>query len=271
MSKSGGTTRQIAATGPPGFQRPLIEKFLGEADKLYSGPAPTFFPGSTVAGFNPAETQGRQMVAGAVPQLQQTAGVASGSLNTLQAAQDPQNNPFLKATTDAAIRPVFEHLTEMVLPNIRGGFGAAGGFGGSRQSLAESLATKNATRQAFDATSQIGSNAYGQGLNAAQSAIQLAPNVQAAQIAPGEVLAGTGAQERALEQARIDEQIARHQYNQNLPYTRLAEFGNMISRPYGGESASQVISPETGKLEQIIGAGSSLIPLIGQLLAAFGR
>lgn len=272
MSKSGGTTRSIAQSGPPSFQQPHVNNLFSEAQRLYNSPGPSFYPGSTVAGFAPAEQEASRFFQGsAAPRTDELGNLGMDAFKFgTKTALDPGNNPFLQSSISAATRPIFDHLTESVLPNIRGGYVASGTYGGSRQGIAEGLATSRASRDAMDIGAQMSSNAYNTGLQTFQNTLGQLGNVQQAQLLPGQILSSVGAQERDMSQAQIDEQIARHTYNQNLPYTKLTEYGNLISRPFGGTSESTVISPETGSATQIAGSVSALLPLLGQLFRMIG-
>lgn len=272
MSKSGGTTRSLASSGPPSFQQPHINTLMSEANRLYQSPGPTFFPGSTVAGFAPAELEASRFLQGsAAPRTDEIGNLGLDAFKFgTKTALDVDNNPYLQKSITAATRPIFDQLTESVLPTYRRGFEAGGSYGGSRQGIAEGLALSRATRDAMDVGAQMSNAAYNTGLGTFASTLNQLGNVQQAQVMPGQILSAVGAQERDMAQAQIDEQIARHTYEQNLPYTKLTEFGNLISRPFGGTSESTVVSPETGRVEQIAGSVSALLPLIGQLLRVIG-
>lgn len=271
MSKTGGTTRSTATSAPPGFQQPYVDTALSEANRLYQTPGPQYYQGNTVAGFAPAENLARNYLQGdASASAARVAEGAEGGFNNLLKSIDVNNNPYLKSAVSGAIDPIFKSLTESVLPQLRSGSVASGGYGGSRQGIAEGLAVDRTTQNALNTTSGMMSGAYNQGLQSVAQALQLAPTVQQAKVAPGEILSSVGAQERAMNQANIDADIAKWTYNQNLPYTKLAEFSNLISRPYGGTSESTTVAPQTGSAEQITGATAALLPLLGQIFKLFG-
>lgn len=271
MSKTGGTTRTVGASGPPEFQLPYVQQMMSEAQKLYQSPGPSLYSGSTVAGFTPAELQASEMAkstaTGPLSELG-TAALKNYNFGTT-GALDVGNNPYLERVVEGAVRPIGRNLTENVLPNIRSGAVASGGYGGSRQGIAEGLAAGRTAEAIGDTTANIYSNAYGQGLNTFSQTMSQAPAIAGLLGAPAETMSSVGAQERAMEQAKINEDIARWQYEQNLPYTKLAEFSNLIRGPFGGQGISEVQSPQTGTAEQLAGAGLTLLPLIGQLIKLF--
>ncbi len=269
--KGGGTTRSLSASGPPEFQFPYISKGLEEANRLYSSPGPQIYPFSTVAPFTAPEQQGQQSAmtaaGGALPQL------AQGTMNAFNfgttTALDPNSNPYFKSAVNAAIEPVFQQLTQQVLPNVRNSFVGAGGYGGTRQSLAEALAVDAATKSALNTTAQMGNQAYGQGLQTMLGTLGMAPTVGQAQLAPAATMSAVGGQQRELENARLMEEASKYMYNQNLPYNKLMEFMNIVARPYGGQAASTVEAPPVGTPEQIASMGLGLLPFITQLWKIF--
>lgn len=97
-----------------------------------------------------------------------TAGAQQG-MQHLLGAGDVLNNPYLQGAMDAAIRPVTEQFTEQVLPGIKSAAMGAGQMGGSRQGIAEGIASRGYMDTIADMTAQMGSQAYGQGLNAVQA------------------------------------------------------------------------------------------------------
>lgn len=76
------------------------------------------------------------------------------------------SNPYLQSYMDAAIRPLSEQHANVVMPGIAGSAISAGGYGGSRQGIAEGLAAQGLSRSTGDVTAKIGSEGYGQGLQA---------------------------------------------------------------------------------------------------------
>lgn len=76
------------------------------------------------------------------------------------------SNPYLKSYMDAAIRPLSEQHANVVMPGLAGGAVTAGGYGGSRQGIAEGLAAQGLQQASGDVTAKIGSEGYGQGLQA---------------------------------------------------------------------------------------------------------
>ena len=71
-------------------------------------------------------------------------------------------NPYLQAQQDAISGQVNNNLQRNVLPGINRRAMAAGGFGGSRQGIAEGLGIGESSRAIADATANLQGNAYAQ-------------------------------------------------------------------------------------------------------------
>lgn len=268
----GGTTTTGSKTQPPAFQMPYIEQLFSEAKNLYGSPGPTFFPGSTVAGFTPAQREGQQSLLDFSTGYGQNA--ANAALSGLQFGLgnflDVNKNPYLPGYVEAATRPITQSLTESILPSLRSTFDTSGGLDSTRRALAEGQAARAGTQAIGDVTTNILSNAYQSGLAAYGQLLGLAPSIQAMGAVPGETQRNVGAEQRALNQQQINEAIARHEFEQNLPYAKLTEYANLVRSPLGAEGASEVVAPELGTPEQIASLVTTLLPLIGQLTSIFG-
>ena len=200
-----------------------------------------------------------------------TAGVTSNlfkdqvtpAIGTGLNALDVANNQYVQDYAKAAIQPIFQELTETALPAVQAGANATGTVGSSRQGIAQAQAIERAARAAGQTTSGIFNQAYGAGLNALQSTLGQIPGLVSAYNQPAESVSAVGAQNRALEQARIDSDMAKHNYYQNLPYKKLTEYANLVTAPTGGVSETTVEGTPADKASQtlsLILGGASQIP-----------
>jgi hypothetical protein len=254
MSKSAGATQTTSSSAPASFQQPYIDQMLSEAKRLYGTGGPQFFPGSTVAGFTPQEEAGHTAIAGAAGQMADTfTNSVAPAIQTGLGAIDVANNPYVKAAAEAAIRPVTENLQQNILPSIRNAAVGTGNQGSTRQGIAEGLAIKGANQTAADTTASMYSNAYNSGLSSLGNTLSMIPSLQEASLQPGQTITGLGEQQRALEQANLNEQIARWQYEQALPYQNLTEFANLARGQYGGTGTSEVTSTGGDSATSILG------------------
>lgn len=69
-------------------------------------------------------------------------------------------NPYLQDQTNAITQTATNNLRQNILPNIGGGAVAAGGYGGSRQGIAEGLAIGQTNQGISNAVANLQGNAY---------------------------------------------------------------------------------------------------------------
>lgn len=264
--KDGGSQpSQTTATRPPGFQLPFIQEAFQGAQDLFRSDAPSFFPQSTVVPPNPLQNLASAGILDFAAGPGQAA--SSDALNALRFGLtdvlDPASNPYLQQFAEGAIRPIFQQLTEGVLPAIRSGARAVGGQGGSRQGIAEGLATSRATQQAGDITSRIFSDAYGQGLSQQAKALALAPQtIGQTGILPEQLTAAVGEDFSQYQQALLQDAISRHQFEQNKPFMKLNEFFNIVGQGQGGVSKATSQPGEASDLDAALGIALQALPAI---------
>lgn len=273
MSKQAGTTKNISTTGMPASQQPYLDTMLSEAQRLYTKNNPMYFPGRTVAPFAEAEGTARNYLSGYASKI--AAPVAERTQQSLERVTggdylDVANNPVVQNLVKASTDDVTQQLIRQAFPAIRSGAQLAGQFGGSRQGIAEGTAIGDAARAAQTTAAGINLGAYDKGLSALMQGLQLAPSVQQMGYVPAEMLQAVGGQERAMLQSLINEDIARWQYNQGVPYTKLAEYANIVRSPIGGQSETYTTYPQTSGVQQIAGGVMTMLPTIFNLLKSIG-
>lgn len=221
-----------------GEQSPYLQDLYGRAQSLANQPAPQYYGGDLTAGFTGEQQQGRQMAADfATGGAQDIYGQASGAWGDALTA-DPTQNPYFQSAVSAATRPVMQNLTENILPSIGAGAQQAGQVGSSRQGIAEGLAMRGAVDKMGDITSQMGNQAYMQGLDTRMGALGMAPQMQNLGFGGANALRQIGAEEQALRQADIGRQIERDMYNQQAPWQQLQQYGSLVGGPTALGSSS---------------------------------
>jgi len=206
---------RTAPTTVAGFQQPFLQDLFERAQAFSQGPS-----------LSPLETQAQQQALGVAGGLSPFIQGAQGAGQFLTSTDilSPETNPFLAQTAEAATRPIFQNLTEQILPNIRGGAVGAGGFGGSRQGIAEGIASRGALQAAGDVSGDIFSQGFGQSLQALLQGLQLAPQTAGLGLIPGQIMGDVGREQRLA------------------PLEQLAQFQSLLGSPIlqggGGTTAT---------------------------------
>jgi len=269
------TTQTIQNADPWAGQQPYLRDVFQQAQQLYYGTPPSYYPGTTVAPFTGAERQAQQWA------LDYARNGLPAAINEAMAANsllmDPMlidiaNNPYVQAMNEASVQDYIQAAQQSLgdisaefmrkwLPALDSGAVASGQYGGSRQGVAQGLAVGDAARYYRDwtesgladlgnllATTNLG--AYGQGLEAMGRATMTAPSLIQSSLLPMQVVSSVGAQRRDMNQALIDDAIARWNYTQGLPTQRLADYASLIAGQYGGQSSSTTTGTVPGQSSQ---------------------
>ena len=299
---SGGSKVQTTRTEPWEEQKPYLETGFKRAEDLYTSGklTPGYFGGSTMAGFNPAETQGQEsaltyltgpraanLQAGAETTALDTMGYGRGAMgygagmaqplsqaqyggltpfsdtqygDLLSGAVDTDTGPF-KDVADVYGRQAMAQLTGEILPGIRQQMVQTQPGGGTRGDIVQANAIAAAQQQVSDKIAQAGFGAYQQaqgqrlpaaqmglgaqqagmgygmqGAGVAQGALGQYPSIMGAPLQAYDKMQAVGAQRRAMDQADIQQQMQKYQYEAALPQIGLQNYLAGISGEYGGTS-----------------------------------
>lgn len=252
------TTQQLAPEQRQllNMAMPYLQQF-GASNITAPGP-------ESVAPFDPMQVAGQNQALASTMAMNDilTGAGQSNQYLTSGMALDPNTNPALRGTIDAAVRPIYQNLTETELPAIRGqaAVGAAGpsaNYGGSRQGIAEGLAAGRASQAAGDAASKISYQGYQSGLDAMLKSMGLSPTIAQSQAIPAGVTSAVGDVRQNQAQRVLGAGTAADQFAQWLPYIKAnAMLGGVGAIP-GGSTTSTGTAPQSNLTNQIIGGGAA--------------
>ncbi len=261
MSKSPDT--ETVDRDPWDVAIPYMKGGFEESAKLYNEYTPEYYSGQTQAGFTPDQLTAQQGIRDFA--VQGAPSIMNPAISAYQQNLDPSmldvaNNPYVsnmaQAAADRAMAGVQGNLAD-----IRGGAIMSGGYGGGRQGIAEGNAIAGAADAANQAAAQIYSDAYGQGLGQQRATLGMTGGLMNAGFSPYSALGASGGQQQAREQALIQDAMSQQQFEQNLPYDKLAKFQAGITG----------FSPLVGNAGQTIGTtpGASLMSNLGGVAQAY--
>jgi hypothetical protein len=246
---------------------PYLTQGLERAQSLFlTGQQPEFFPGQTYVSPSAATTeslaqqealarqqspvlqQAQQAYTSSLGQIGQTAG--GGFLNA---------NPYQQAMMEAATRPLTQQFSQSVLPGISSLYSKSGRLGSGSMERALGTATEAYGRSLGDITANIAGTQYQQERGLQQQAqlqqaqlASLAPQMYGQQFIPSQALAQVGAQQEAISAQPLQEQLARYQFGQQLPYQQLQGY---LSSVYGTPLGSYGTQTTNAPTYQNRGAG----------------
>jgi len=230
-------------------QQMLLNLGLGGFTKAIASP-PERYQGNTVAGFTAPQISGQEMALAAAQNQGDIAKRATGTQDWYMGdIWNPGSNPSLQGAIDAAVRPVYQNLTDVTLPAIRGSFNSnPEGWGSSRQGIAEGIATRGASQAAADAASKIAEDEYRTNIQAQLQALGLTPMLQSAILTPSGVTSAVGDVQQAQQQQQINANVANWNYDQWLPYLMSKEALATVGSIPGGTTVQNTQGTATGSV-----------------------
>jgi hypothetical protein len=255
------TGSQNAITGYIGAQQPVNAGMLQGAarvgDNSFANPAyQTGMIGATAAGQ-------------ALPNM--TGGVnVSGELN--KSLGGGAMNPYLEQLVAGATRTAGRQFNDTVLPGIRQDATLAGQRGGVSEGIAQGIAAGRMGETIGDVTTSLYGNAFDRaqaervsalgtaaqregagaqlgvqaGLGGQQGAVdqylrslQAMAGVQGNQLGQYQMGNTVGLQQQGFQQAQLDNQVARYNWQQMAPYNALSQYQSYITGAYGSSLPGQ--------------------------------
>lgn len=211
-------------------QQPYLREAFAEAQRLYRAPGPHYFPGATVAPFAPETELALNAMAARGLAGSPYLRAAGGELErTLGGDYLAAGNPHLGAVAD--------RLWRQVAPRVDSRFAAAGRYrsGAHAGTLASAYA---------DALAPYAFQEHAAERDRMAEAARLAPALAAQDHADLAQLAAAGRERERLQQALINDRIARFNHAQQLPYEKLAQYLALVQGSYGGtRTTTQPQSP----------------------------
>lgn len=321
MSMGGGTSHTTTTQELSPEQRALIEPVIPIAQRYLKKP-PTMFPGTGITPFNQQQLQAQQMTMDAansmIPEMNRIpqqfnnifaattggANKATGQVDNMikrtQPGLDfltsgrvlhPGSNPALRGAIDAATRPAVDAFNEQVLPGITQDSLGMGGFGGTRQGIAEGIAGGKLQQTVADTGASMANTNYqaglqamlgglntstqqqqnvlagGQlGLNAQQAAAQMLTNkggIMSQMLLPAQLKESVGRQKQAMDQQILTEKVQRFTNEQMIPFAVAQDVAAMAFGMPGGTTKSTSTQPGNpmGGLQMGMSA-MSMLPML---------
>ena len=233
MSKGGGT--ETTNSEPWSGIQPYLSKGFGEAEGIYDKFSPAWYGGTTQSAFSPDELTAqagvRDWATKGSPNVMNPA-LSAYQYGTGTGVVDVAKNPYVKDMAAQAAKDAYAQLNP-ALAGIRGSAIQSGGYGGGRQGIAEGTAIAGAADAANKASAGIYGQAYGQGLQHQLGTLGQTGGILGAGFKPYSALGMSGEMQSGREQRLIEDAKAKHQFEQALPYDRLAQYTGAISGAQG--------------------------------------
>jgi hypothetical protein len=250
----------VSKSEPWAAQQPHLTQVFGEAERLYKDPSnPTFFPGQTYASPSGATNAALGAIENRAMSGSPLMGQANTEMGKVLAGDylNPASNPGFSSMVDS--------VRANVLPGIDSRFMGAGrsGSGLHGRAVGEGLGS---------AIGQLTYQNYGDERNRMTNAMGMAPQFAMADYNDAAMLGQVGAAREGQAQNQINEDMARHEFNANLPQNKLANYAQMVQGNYGGTNTTtgtQYLPPQN-MFSQVLGGLMGGTGILGST-GAFGK
>ena len=248
-SQGGGPQQTTTETVPWGPQAEQLQNLFSGAQGLYQAGVPL------VPGASGATQEGERAVMQAARGFPATLAPAQQAQQfALGDVLSPESNPYLQQYMDMITKNIMQGVTEQALPAVRGEAIRTGGYGGSRQGIAEAQAIERGAAQAGTAASGMAGQAYGQGLQTMSQALGRTPQFAALEFLPAQQMLGVGgAQEQRQQQQAMD------------PWMQAQLYQGLIGGKFGGATTQTMPGPQGNPLLGAVGGYLTGNELFGDL------
>lgn len=239
------SSKSITRSRPWKPQAEQLKYQFAEGRRLYDAGPLQYYPGETVAGFDPAEAMAQQL-----REQRATAGSANlragqaGNLATASGAY-LNANPYLDAMFERAAGNVGQNFSRIVAPGIAARYAQAGRLGSPEELAAGTRAYGELSGELSGLATDIYGTNYANERQLMEQAIRQSPAFAAADYMDIDQLQATGAERRTMEQAKINADRERFGFEQMEPWQRLQLLQGALGNPIPGVSTTTTTGETT--------------------------
>ena len=244
MGGGGGGQQSTTTTSIDPRIAPYVTYGLEEAKRLYQGNSPQYYQGQTYVSPSQATQQSLQMA-------QER---ALGGSPLIKAAQQEQLdtiagrgvNPFLAGALEGVNRQAGQDFTKNI-EALRSNASAMGRYGSNAQGQQEGVAQDIFARNLAEAGNRMAYQSAEAERARQVAASQYAPQMANADYFDINQLGKIGQIGEGYDTAKLQADINRFNYEQNLPQMKLSQFANLYSSSPQGTKTVQTATPTGGK------------------------
>ncbi len=244
MGGGGGSQESKTTTSIDPSIAPYVTYGLEEAKRLYQGTGPQYFQGQTYVSPSEATQQSLQMARERA--LGGSPLIKAAQQETLDTIAGRGVNPFLAGALEQTNRLAGEQYNRNI-QGLQSQASSAGRYGSSAMGQQAGQAQDIFARALAEQGGQL---AYGsaEAERARQmAAVNAAPGMANADYFDINQLLKTGQAGESYDTAKLQADINRFNYEQNLPQMKLSQFANLFSSVPQGSTTTQTATPTGGK------------------------
>ena len=213
MSKGSNPTNVTTTTSaePSEFIAPYFQQAIDSAQDLYEGGTPNYFPNATYTDFAPETSTALNLAT-----ARATAGNPLLNQSQIQASNILAGN-YLNPSTNPYSKALYDQMAGDVTSSVNSQFTKAGRFGsGANQEIL--------TQELGQLANQVYGDQYNRERGIQANTMMTAPQLGEMDYNDIARLQQVGAEKESLEQAKLQDAIARYDYEQQKPYLKLNQY-----------------------------------------------
>lgn len=263
----GGSSQQKTSSSSSGQSGPLLpsqgrlqDRIFNLASGLYDQTPKNVYGGNYVTPMSGASGMGLRILANLGQGDFGGKNVSDYASQVLSGQYlDPNSNPYFKAAVAAATRPILQNFQEQQLPALTSQAVQSGAYGGTRNAVAQGIASRGASQAIGDTSANLSNQIYEAERQRQMEAPQLLAQGAALQTLPAQLMSQVGSSLEGYQNQQNQQQYQRYLDQQNQPWIGFQNlmapaFANAGTR-YSGKNSATTTSSVTPSISSIIGQG----------------
>ena len=244
MGGGGGQQSSTTTTSIDPAIKPYVTYGLEEAKRLYQSESPSFFPGQTYVSPSEQTQQALKMAQERAMAGSPLTGAAQAE--TLATIQGRGVNPFLAGALEQTNRLAGEQYNRNI-QNLQSSAASAGRYGSSSMGQQAGTAQDIFARALAEQGGQLAYNSAEAERARQMAAVGAAPAMAQADYFDISALSKVGQAGEGYDAAKLQDEINRFNFAQNLPQMKLQQYANLYSTAPQGSTTTQTATPTGGK------------------------
>jgi len=239
--------------------QPYLTQGFQQAGNLLNAGGPNYYPASTVAGFGSGTMEAANQIQSLARAGTPVTGAAQQQVTGTLQGDYLNSNPYLDAMYNNAASAVTRNYSEAVAPQLAANFGLSGRTG-SNMAFANTMNQSQDTlsRNLGGMAADIYGGAYENERNRQMQAAQLAPQTAALNYYDANQYLNLGNMFDQMNQAKLDDEVNRFNFNQNQPYDNLGRYMGYLGGQYGNTTTQPIFQNKTAQNLGLASAGLGL-------------
>ena len=251
----GGTSTTVQQADPWSGQQGYLTDIYSQAQDWYNSDDPSYYEGSTVADLSGTtqqaiDAQTQRALAGS-----SLTDSGSNLVQSTLAGDYLNSNPYLEANFNTGAKDIKSNYYDAI-NNVNSGASSAGRYGSGMQQFATNQANDTLASNLGDLYNETYYNNYTTERGNQNNALSTAVDYANQDYTDLSKLAEAGAVTDEQNQALIDADVNKWNYNENLTANKLGQYLGLISGNYGGSTSTQTPTSGQSWLGTLAGLGS---------------